>query len=154
MAKICSFCKREVTNGVCCDYCGTPLIFSEDDGAPKDKAENKAEQKSEALYKNSGDNVNFSADTEGEEIARREIKSGIEALYEQSRHLRENKDDSIFGAEKSNAESIVKMAQIPQATAIPTIWERLKLTFTIPNLRTVTFPRTAKRELSARRILR
>ena len=108
MAKICSFCKREVTNGVCCDYCGTPLIFSEDDGAPKDKAENKAEQKSEALYKNSGDNVNFSADTEGEEIARREIKSGIEALYEQSRHLRENKDDSVFGAEKSNAESIVK----------------------------------------------
>lgn len=108
MAKICSFCKREVTNGVCCDYCGTPLIFSEDDGAPKEKAESKTEQKSDALYTNTKGSVNFSADTEGEEIARREIKSGIEALYEQSRHLRENKDDSIFGSEKSNVENAVK----------------------------------------------
>ena len=30
MARICSFCKREVNNDVCCDYCGTPLIFSEE----------------------------------------------------------------------------------------------------------------------------
>ncbi|UKI38278.1 MAG: hypothetical protein L6V93_10150 [Clostridiales bacterium] len=29
--------------------------------------------------------------------------------------------------EKSNAESIVKMAQIPQATAIPTIWGKIKI---------------------------
>ena len=138
MAKICSFCKREVTNGVCCDYCGTPLIFSEDDGAPKEKAESKTEQKSDALYTNTKGSVNFSADTEGEEIARREIKSGIEALYEQSRHLRENKDDSIFGSGKSNAENAVKN----DANSV------------ILNLRTVTFPRTAKRGLSARRISR
>lgn len=31
MAEICSFCKREVTNNVCCDYCGTPVIFSDTD---------------------------------------------------------------------------------------------------------------------------
>lgn len=31
MAEICSFCKREVTNNVCCDYCGTPIIFSDFD---------------------------------------------------------------------------------------------------------------------------
>ncbi len=31
MAQICSFCKREVTNNVCCDYCGTPVIFSDFD---------------------------------------------------------------------------------------------------------------------------
>ena len=65
MAKICSFCKREVTNGVCCDYCGTPLIFSEDDGAPKEKAESKTEQKSDALYTNTKGSVNFSDYTEG-----------------------------------------------------------------------------------------
>lgn len=102
MAKICSFCKREVTNGVCCDYCGTPLIFSEDNGTPEEKHESKSEQKKDALYKNSDGNVEFSDDIEGEEIARREIKSGIKALYEQSRHLRENKNDSIFDASKEN----------------------------------------------------
>ena len=37
MAEICSFCKREVTNGVCCDYCGTPVIFSDSDFLNKDE---------------------------------------------------------------------------------------------------------------------
>lgn len=37
MAEICSFCKREVTNGVCCDYCGTPVIFSDSDFLKKEE---------------------------------------------------------------------------------------------------------------------
>ena len=74
MARICSFCKREVNNDVCCNYCGTPLIFSEDK-----KAENSSENKEQV--ENNIESINLSADKISEEEKRIEIKSGIEALY-------------------------------------------------------------------------
>lgn len=90
MARICSFCKREVNNDVCCDYCGTPLIFSEEN---KDADLNKQQNKSVSAGKKASE-----AETQREDN-RREIKSGIEALYEQSKYIREEKNDSIFASE-------------------------------------------------------
>ena len=92
MARICSFCKREVNNDVCCNYCGTPLIFSEDK-----KAENSSENKEQV--ENNIESINLSVDKISEEEKRIEIKSGIEALYNQSKHLRDNRIDSIFNEE-------------------------------------------------------
>ncbi|UKI38279.1 MAG: hypothetical protein L6V93_10155 [Clostridiales bacterium] len=49
--KICSFCKREVTNGVCCDYCGTPLIFRKMTARRKIKLKTKRSRKAKLYIK-------------------------------------------------------------------------------------------------------
>ena len=85
MAEICSFCKREVTNGVCCDYCGTPVIFSDSDFLKKEEdtkiygRENDIQSSLNTLDKTDENEQNFNE----EENAFDDIKIKIYNKYRQ-----------------------------------------------------------------------